>query len=124
MDLWTRIGQIPGLQGAVKHVTTRSVMSAPITLTAIVTPITLLLSLFADPQYRMYFLLIAAAPVAWFVVQNLIWTIVAPDRLHDERTQTAWRKLAIYGDSKNAAPMIDAEAVANPALPTQEAARE
>jgi hypothetical protein len=113
---WEWVRHLPALQGAVKHVSTRSVLNAPLTLTAIVTPVSLLLALFFDPVDRLYLLAIASAPIVWFILQNLYWTFVDPDRLHDEKTQTEWRRIA-YGDSGTSGPMIDGPPITNPRLP-------
>jgi hypothetical protein len=116
-DGWGWLKHLPGVHSSIRFISTRSVLSGPLTLVAIVTPFTLLVGIFYDTAFRPYLLAFAAVPVAWFILQNIFWGFVNADRLHHEDTQTTWRRMATFGDSGG--PIIDARPIGNPALDDQ-----
>jgi hypothetical protein len=106
---------LPDVSSAFKYVSTRSILSAPLTVFISLSFSTPLVAYFTPIIIEQFTWLLIASGL-WLAAHHLYWTFKDPDRLHAEETYTALRNQEMYGDDKGGPPTIDAVPIGNPSL--------
>ena len=107
--------RFPETFSLVKHISTKNVVSAPLTLCVVTTVTAGVVAAFSKNEVVAgAFVGLALCVDIGLGVAYWYWSRNDPNRLQDEKTQLAMRKMELLGDKHHRAAQIDLQPVQNP----------